>query len=288
MRPVAAFTLIVLSTAVPGISTSAQTEPASVVEAEYAFAQSANPLGVRGAFLKWLATDSIICDPAPVNGIASTAAGEPNADTLEWYPALSRTAGSDDLGYTMGPWKYRSADGKAAAQGTFLSVWRKRPDNTWRVVLDCGVSHAKPDAAPAALRPTAAPPEQPLTSAAWREPIGTAEARFTAAATADNKAALKSFGAPDVRVMARGVPVAVGIVAGQALLADQKLGGVWGHAFAVQSEDGTLGYAWGYIGDAQSETPTAAYVNVWHRGNANAPWKIVAQSLQVIPPPRKE
>lgn len=288
MRPVAAFTLIFLATAVTDISTASETEPASVIEAEYAFAQSAKPLGVRGAFLKWLAADSIICGPAPVNGVASTAAGEPNADTLEWYPALSRTAGSGDLGYTMGPWKYRSADGKAAAQGTFLSVWRKRPDNSWRVVLDCGVTHAKPDVAPPALKPTAAAPGQPRTGAAWREPIGTAEARFTAAATADSNAALKLFAASDVRVMARGAPVAVGVVAGQALLAGQKLGSVWGHAFAAQSEDGTLGYAWGYIGDAQSDTPTAAYVNVWQRENANVPWKIVAQSIQVIPPTKKE
>jgi hypothetical protein len=128
---------------------------------------------------------------------------------------------------------------------------------------------------------------QAKTAAAWREPIGTVEARFTAAATADSKAALKSFGATDVRVMARGVPVAVGIEAGQSLLAGQKLGTVWGHTFAAQSEDGTLGYAWGYIGDTQSETPTAAYVNVWQRASATAPWKIVAQSLQVIPPPKK-
>lgn len=278
MRSIAAFTLTALSVA----AAAAETEPTTVIDAEYAFAQSAKPLGVRGAFLKWLDTDSIICSPAPVNGIASTAAGEPNADTLEWYPAISHTAGSEDLGYTIGPWKYRSADGKAAAQGTFLSVWRKRPDNTWRVVLDCGVTHAKPDTAPAPIKPTtAASQHQP---AAWREPIGTAEARFTAAATTDGKSALKSFGAPDVRVMARGVPVAVGIAAGQALLANQKLGSVWGHAFAAQSKDGTLGYAWGYIGDAQSDAPTAAYVNIWQRASANAPWKIVAQSLQVIPP----
>src|SRR6185369_4695323 len=136
--------------------------------------------------------------------------------------------------------------------GTFLSVWRKQPDNTWRVVLDCGVSHGKAEMAPTALKPSVLSPK-PKTAAAWREPIGTAEAQFTAAATANSKAALKSFGAADVRVMARGVPVAVGIDAGQAVLDGQKLGSVWGHAFAAQSEDGTLGYAWGYIGDAQSE-----------------------------------
>jgi len=286
MHPIAAFTLSVFAVAVTGASLAADSDPTSVVEAEYAFAASAKPLGVRGAFLKWLAPDSIICSPAPVNGVASTAADEANADTLEWYPALSQTAGSGDMGYTTGPWTYRTADGKTEAHGTFLSVWRRQPDNTWRVVLDCGVSHAKPEMTPTALKPSA-PSPKPKTTAAWREPIGTAEAHFTAAATANSKAALKSFGAADVRVMARGVPVAVGLDAGQALLAGQKLGSVWGHAFAAQSEDGTMGYAWGYIGDVHSETPTAAYVNVWQRVNVNAPWKIVAQSLQLIPPPRE-
>src|SRR5262245_61750741 len=107
-------------------ATAAESEPRTVIDAEYAFAASAKPLGVRGAFLKYLATDSIICSPAPVNGIASTTAGEPNKDSLEWYPTYSQTAGSADLGYTTGPWTYRSADGKGEAYGTFLSVWRKQ------------------------------------------------------------------------------------------------------------------------------------------------------------------
>lgn len=283
MRPIVAVPLIALSF----VAVASAAEPTSVVEAEYAFAQSAKPLGVRGAFLKWLAPDAIICSPAPVNGIASTAAEEPSGDTLEWYPALSQTAGSGDLGYTMGPWKYRSADAKAAAQGTFLSVWRRQPDDSWRVVLDCGVTHAKPEAPPAALKSTVSPPSQAKAGSGWKQPIGTAEAEFAAAATANSQAALKTFAAADVRVMARGVPVAVGIEAAQELLAGQKLGSTWGHAFAAQSEDGTLGYAWGYIGDPQSAAPTAAYVNVWQRASVDAPWKIVAQSLQVIPPPKK-
>jgi ketosteroid isomerase-like protein len=285
MRPTAAaFTLTLLAVAAAPASFAVDPELATVVEAEYAFAHSAKPLGVRGAFLKWLASDSILCDPAPVNGVASTTAGEPNADTLEWYPTHSHTAGSDDLGYTTGPWTYRAAEGKGEAHGTFLSVWRRQPDNTWRVVLDCGVSHAKPAVAPTPLK--SSPPSKATDATHWQEPIGTAEARFTAAATADSKAALKAFGAPDVRVMARGVPVAVGIEAGQALLGEQKLGSTWGHAFAAQSADGTLGYTWGYIGDAQSKKPTSAYVNVWQRASEKAPWKIVAQSLQVLPTPK--
>jgi len=83
--------------------------------------------------------------------------------------------------------------------------------------------------------------------------------------------------------MTGGVATAVGTEAGQALLSTRKLGTMWQHVFASQSEDGTLGYTWGYIGDAQAEKPAAVYVNVWRRASAGAPWQIVAQSLQILP-----
>jgi hypothetical protein len=190
------------------------------------------------------------------------------------------------MGYTTGPWTYRTVDGKTEVNGTFLSVWRKQPDNTWRVVVDCGVSHAKPQVPPVGLKtskPAATTASKPTSPANWRDPVAAADVRFTGDASRRGANALRKFGAPDVRVMARDASVAVGVDAGEALLAAQKPGATWQHVFAGQSEDGTLGYTWGYIGDAQSETPAAAYVNIWERTNAKASWQIVALSLQLLP-----
>src|SRR5262249_11167482 len=120
MRAVLFLALLLSLASAAAVPPGTEAEPATVLDAEYAFASAAKPLGVRGAFLKYLANDSIICSPAPVNGVVSTAAGKPNADTLEWYPSHSQTAGSGDLGYTLGPWTYRTADGKAEVHGTFL------------------------------------------------------------------------------------------------------------------------------------------------------------------------
>lgn len=265
------------------------TEPRTVVDAEYAFAGSAKPLGVRGAFLKYLAHDSILCTPLPVNGIASTAAGKPNQDSLAWYPTYSQTAGSADLGYTTGPWTFRSADGKAEAHGTFLSVWRKQPDDTWKVVLDCGVSHQKFEAAPAALRASTsstagtATPAQAAAVASWKDPVAAAESRFTSAAARGASAAFKRFAATDVRVLINGAQPAVGPAAGEALVAAQRLGSTWQQVFASESADGTLGYAWGYVGESGAEKPTAVYVNIWRKAKAGAPWQIAAHSLQLLP-----
>ncbi len=264
--------------------------PRTVVDAEYAFAASAKPLGVRGAFLKYLANDSVICSPQPVNGIASTAAGKPNQDSLAWYPTYSQTAGSADLGYTTGPWTFRSADGKNEAHGTFLSVWRKQPDDTWKVALDCGISHKKFDAAPPGMKApassapgVAASPTDTAPSDSWKDPVAAAESRFTAAAAGGVTAAFKQFAAADVRVLINGAQPAVGPAAGEALLATQKLGNTWQQVFASESRDGTLGYAWGYTGEARAEKPIAVYVNIWRRAKSDAPWQIVAHSLQMLP-----
>lgn len=259
-------------------------EPRTVVDAEYAFAASAKPLGVRGAFLKYLANDSILCTPAPANGIASTAAGKPNKDSLEWYPTHSQTAGSGDLGYTTGPWTFHSADGKGEAHGTFLSVWRKQPDETWRVVLDCGISHKKFDTAPAGMKAGAAPvPDAGAELVGnWKDPVAAAESRFTSAAARGAGAAFKQFAAEDSRVLVNGVQPAVGPSAGETLVAAQKLGGTWQQVFASESRDRTLGYAWGYVGEAGAEKPTAVYVNIWRRAKPGAPWQIAAQSLQIL------
>src|SRR5689334_23609281 len=89
MLPGMRFIAVACLLAVAGTSVAADSEPTTVVDAEYAFAHSAKPLGVRGAFLKWLAPDSIVCSPAPVNGIVATTADQANANTLEWYPTHS-------------------------------------------------------------------------------------------------------------------------------------------------------------------------------------------------------
>jgi len=202
VRRAAALSAALFASALIHSAAAAEGEPSTVIDAEYAFAASAQPLGVRGAFLKYLSNDAIICSPAPVNGIASTAAGKPNKDSLEWYPTYSQTAASADLGYTTGPWTYRSADGKGEAHGTFLSVWRKQPDGSWRVALDCGISHPKFDAPPQGLKASAtgtttgAAAADAESTGNWKDPVAAAESRFTTAAAPMSTAATTTTALP--------------------------------------------------------------------------------------------
>ena len=184
---------------------------------------------------------------------------------------------------------FRSADGKNEAHGTFLSVWRKQPDDTWKVALDCGISHAKFDTppagikAPAAAKPAGAGSTAPAAPAgSWKDPVAAAESRFTSAAARGASAAFKQLAAPDVRVLIAGAQPAVGPAAAEALVAAQKLGSTWQQVFASESQDGTLGYAWGYVGEAGGEKPNAVYVNIWRKANASGPWQLAALSLQLL------
>ena len=61
--------------------------------------------------------------------------------TLTWVPTKGEVLGAGDLGYTTGRSVFRrkGADGKIVERrGQYLTVWRKQPDGSWKVVFDTG------------------------------------------------------------------------------------------------------------------------------------------------------
>jgi len=58
---------------------------------------------------------------------------------LEWHTDQSGVARSGELGYTSGTytWTFKDASGKPAAdKGKYLTIWKKQPDGSWKVLLD--------------------------------------------------------------------------------------------------------------------------------------------------------
>lgn len=51
---------------------------------------------------------------------------------LTWEPRFAEVSASGDWGWTWGDWQL--LDGKrTAAQGRYMSLWKKQPDGTWQV-----------------------------------------------------------------------------------------------------------------------------------------------------------
>lgn len=113
---------------------------ADLVEAERSFALYAAGHGTREAFLKYLADDSIIFRPHPVNAREWYSEHTEDSGLLSWQPAYAEISSSGDFGYTTGPWEFRADPGDAGPEsvGHYVSVWKKRGGEEWRVVIDLG------------------------------------------------------------------------------------------------------------------------------------------------------
>jgi ketosteroid isomerase-like protein len=69
------------------------------------------------------------------------------AFSLTWEPLQSDVGAAGDLGYTNGRYeaRFRDAKGNAAMRtGRYLTIWKKQPDGSWKVVRDIGVQDPPP------------------------------------------------------------------------------------------------------------------------------------------------
>jgi len=60
--------------------------------------------------------------------------------TISWDPNYAEVAASGDMGYTVGRYEQRSrVDGVTVMNsGTYLTVWRRQDDGSWKVKADIG------------------------------------------------------------------------------------------------------------------------------------------------------
>jgi ketosteroid isomerase-like protein len=55
---------------------------------------------------------------------------------LRWTPVKADVSG--ELGYSFGKWESRSKSSDSIEYGTYVTVWKKQADGTWKYVLDAG------------------------------------------------------------------------------------------------------------------------------------------------------
>jgi ketosteroid isomerase-like protein len=112
-----------------------------------AFAEDGMMLGSRGNITKGHAAVRARITPALA------------AAKLTWRPTLVEVAPSGDMGFTYGLYE-ASVAGKdgvpVVSRGTFMTVWKRGPDGSWKVLAD----HGSEDP-PAATKPAAPPTPTP-------------------------------------------------------------------------------------------------------------------------------
>jgi hypothetical protein len=143
------------------VSLSSQTNPepstkpdfgpttSDVVRAERRFAAYARLHGIPAAFFNFIASNGIALSSSGLprhrsdyEALAKKTASAPTppSDLLEWGPLKSRIAGSGDLAYNFGPYRYSyldKHDKKQSAYGYFFTIWQKKSDE-WKFLFDGG------------------------------------------------------------------------------------------------------------------------------------------------------
>ena len=111
------------------------------LEAKFA---KATAEGGGKAFSAWFAEDGVSMGngQAPVHGreaIARQATWLAKDYQLSWTPTDAVMSPLGDMGYAWGHYDGRSHDPDGNAKvtsGRYLTIWRKEPDGTWKVLLD--------------------------------------------------------------------------------------------------------------------------------------------------------
>jgi len=127
----------------PLLTSTVSPSTAFLFELERKFAAAVAEGGGK-AFASFFDKDGITLanKQAPLIGqtaIAAHATWSPTAYQLTWTPEGGEMSPTGDMGYTWGHYEGRSGSNTANAavqRGRYMTVWKKEPDGTWKVVLD--------------------------------------------------------------------------------------------------------------------------------------------------------
>lgn len=100
--------------------------------------------GMFKAFLSYIADDGVILSDNAYPRVGKEAlrnyySGKTDTlFTLKWAPVTGKISESGDLGYTYGLWTNTDKQSGRVSNGTYMTIWQKQKDGSWKFVLDSG------------------------------------------------------------------------------------------------------------------------------------------------------
>jgi ketosteroid isomerase-like protein len=266
---------------------------AALVRTERDFAAASAAYGMKVAFLRYLADDSVLFRPHPVDGKRFTAREPDSSVHLTWEPTDVEVAASGDFGWTTGPFRVEAEADEPAIQGYFVSLWRRQSNGRWKVVVDLGTENPPDDPCPEPPGPVGVPnpPQEARTAIdAPREArtLEELERRFSERArVAGTEVAYEEALRPDARVYRDGSCPAWDRDAARQQIARLPGPMTWEPITASVADSGDLAYTYGsYRVTAPDPTAppleTGYYVRAWRNGGTEG-WRIALDITSPLP-----
>jgi ketosteroid isomerase-like protein len=114
-----------------------------MIEADKAFSAMSVEKGMKNAFLEYIDSNGVLLKPNRYPIIGADAIDyliqmDDSSYTLEWQPKFGAVAASGELGYTYGLYALKPKAKDTTIYGTYISIWKKQSDGSWKFVLDSG------------------------------------------------------------------------------------------------------------------------------------------------------
>ena len=118
---------------------------AAIRDADLAFAKATKDRGAEG-WASFFADSGMMVTPGHnyvgrvvIRELMAPELGD-TTRTLTWSPTSVEVSPGGHLGYSIGRWERtaRSGDSTATRRGSYVTIWSKQGDGTWKVVLDIG------------------------------------------------------------------------------------------------------------------------------------------------------
>ena len=273
--------VLLLVTAVAAAATALPVEAApthleapvrsGILDAEWDFIRHCERAGVKASFLEAFHPGGLVFNPEPANGREWYAKQPKSRSRLSWYPAISFTAASDELGYNAGPWEWRpDPESEAKAFGWFLTVWKRDDSGAWKLFWDIGIPLTDRALGVAALKAGARTGGKASpASAALSEQLALDLDRGFAAKARESglEHAYRTFLAPEGRVFRRPSQPATGWGPVRSLLAASPGSRTWEPKGTAVARSGEILFIHGgYSRTVEGKSPeTGTYIRIWRR-----------------------
>jgi len=147
------FVFIIIFLAILSCSTeNKKTLKGKLLQTDRDFSEMSVNDGMFKAFLNYIADDGVILrnNSFPARGkeaLSDYFSGKSDTSfTLSWEPLYEYISESGDLGYTYGLHTTRDKVTGEISGGTYITIWHKQSDGSWKFVLDTG-TQGLPDVA---------------------------------------------------------------------------------------------------------------------------------------------